>query len=71
MSRVVNPNRIIEANIQEPFEYDPDIPFGTTHGWQVILLVGFSEGIPNTICIDKETEQECVDLVNSLGFIKV
>ena len=68
-NRVINPNRIIEANIQEPFEHDPEIPFGFTHGWQVILLVGFSEGIPNTI--DKETEQECIDLVNSLGFVKV
>ena len=71
--RVVNKDRIIEAYIREPYENSGEQwDYGSSHGWQVILVVGFlSEGQERQIIIEKESKKECVDLINSFGFVSV
>jgi hypothetical protein len=71
--RVVNKDRIIEAYIREPYENSGEQwDYGHSHGWQVILVVGFlSEGQERQITIEKESKEECVYLINSFGFVSV
>lgn len=69
--KAVNRDKIIEAQIIEPYENDPTIPIdGNTHGWQVALIVGYTnEGFPIKMIIDKESEYECKQFMYNLGFI--
>ncbi len=71
--RVINKDRVIEAYIREPYTNSGEQwDYGPTHGWQVILVVGFlSEGQEREIIIEKESKEECVHLINSFGFVSV
>ena len=69
--RAINKDRVIEAYIREPYVNSGEQwDYGHTHGWQVVLVVGYlSEGQERSVVIDKETKEECVDLINSFGFV--
>lgn len=70
--RVINKDRVIEAYIREPYTNCGEEWDYPTHGWQVVLVVGYtSEDGERSILIDKRTKEECVDLINSFGFVSV
>jgi hypothetical protein len=69
MIRFINPNRIIEACIQEPYLNSGE-NWDTTHtrGWQLSLTVGYdSDCLPMSITVERDTEQECIDTLIELG----
>jgi hypothetical protein len=70
-SRVINRSKVIEAFILEPCESDAENPYSITHGWQVVFVVGYDQNYPIQVIIDKESEKECIELVNELDFLKV
>jgi hypothetical protein len=72
-NHVVNKDKILEAFILEPYKSDNDLPFDhPSHGWQVVFVMYYyPDGYPAQITINKESEEECVDLINSLGFLKI
>ena len=69
----VNINNIREAFIREPYEAEKDVPWETlsSHGWQVcIIMIGEPNGrLP--IIIDKESKEECIELIEQLRLFKV
>lgn len=71
--RVINKDKVIEAFIREPYiNSGEQWDMGHTHGWQVILVVGYlADGYQRDIIIDKESRDECVNLIQKLGFIDV
>jgi hypothetical protein len=70
-NHLVNKHKIIEAFYLEPYSPDKDMPFGDDHGWRIVLITGYqSDGYPNKITIDKKSEKECIDFLDSLGFLK-
>lgn len=69
---VVNKDKIVEAFYLEPYAPDSEMPFGEKHEWRIVLICGrLQDGYPNKITIDKNTEKECVDFLNNLGFITI
>ncbi|GEM_PF-4981781 len=71
--RVINKNRIIEAYIREPYENSGESwDYGHSHGWQVVLVAGYlPEGQEIQIIIDKQSKEECVELITNFGFVSV
>jgi hypothetical protein len=71
--RVINKDKIIEAYIKEPYENSGEQwDYHHTHGWQVIIVVGYlSEGQEKSITIDKNSKEECEELLQSFGFVPV
>jgi len=68
----INKHKIIEAFYLEPYSPDAEMPFGEKHEWRIVLIVGFhQDGYPNKITIDKETEKECIDFINSLNLTPI
>lgn len=64
--RVINRDSIIEAWVSEPEEDDMH-PFCDPHGWQVTI-----ETVREyRITIDMESEADCINFINSLGFISI
>lgn len=67
----INANKIIEAIIIEPYETDVDCPLGDlpSHGWQVVLIMGYAaeNGYPIQIKLDYESEQMCLNACNEFG----
>ena len=64
----INANKIIEAMIVEPRINDEVLDSCPTRGWQVWLIVGYqSDGYPNKIVIDYESEQMCLNACNEFG----
>ena len=71
--RVINKDRVIEAYVIEPYKNSGEQwDYTPTHGWRVILVVGFlAEGQERQIIIEKESKEECIKLINSFGFVLV
>ena len=71
-NHLVNKDKIIEAFYLEPYSPDKDMHFGEKHDWRIVLIIGYqSDGYPNKITIDKESEKECIDFLDNLGFLKM
>lgn len=61
--RAINKDKIIEAYIREPYVH---VKFSI--GWGVILIVGYSqENQPITILVEKNSQQECIEFLESLS----
>ena len=68
----INTSKIYEAFVKEPHEDDGSDPFDRgSHGWQVVLVMGYDENGFSRTVIDKESEQACLEFLNSLGLLKV
>lgn len=67
--RAINKNKIIEAEILEPYAGDNYLPFSSpSHGWQVVFIMGYmQDGYPIKIVIDKPTKTECMELILDFG----
>ena len=66
--KYINVNKIIAADILEPYENSGESwDIGSTRGWQVSFLVGYREGYPDCILVDKETKKDCIKLIESFG----
>jgi hypothetical protein len=72
MKSYINKDKIIQAFIVKPTEYDKDCPFSVEHGWQVKFLISFSgDGYPNFIVIDLQSEDECLECIKKLDLIEI
>lgn len=70
--KAINRDKIIEASIIEPYEFDSEAPFGSSHGWQVLLVVGYTmEGYPIQKNIDMENEDQCIEFIKGLNFVLI
>lgn len=71
MSQFVNKHKIIEGSILEPYTREENYgwnDFSSTHGWQVVLIMGLNEdGYHHKIIIDKDNQNQCFDLLMELG----
>lgn len=64
----INANKIVEAIILEPITENPTTPFNSEkRGWQVVLVMGYSERGEHTLIIDRLSEQDCLNFCNELG----
>ena len=62
--KYLNKDRIIGADILPPYENSGESwDFTNTSGWQVCFLVGYRDGHPDYIIVEKETEAECIKCV--------
>ena len=72
MMKYINSNKIITADILEPYINSGEVwDIGNTRGWQVSFIVGFNEGYPNCIVVDRETKEECIKLTQILGLTPI
>ena len=73
MKQFINKNKIIEANINEPYENEGENwDMTNTRGWELVLTVGYDERTyPIKITIPKESEKECIDTVINLGLTQL
>lgn len=66
--KYINVNKIITADILEPYKNSGESwDMGSTRGWQVSFLVGYRDGYPDCIIVDKETKEDCIKLIESFG----
>jgi hypothetical protein len=64
----INVNKIIAAEILEPYKNSGESwDMGNTRGWQVSFLIGYREGYPDCILVDKETKEDCIKLIEDCG----
>ena len=65
----INKNKIITATIVKPYERDKLDKFDASesHGWRVNLHVGYRDGYPDVITVDKESETDCLNLIKDMG----
>ena len=64
----INTSRVIEAVIVEPHTNEEVFDSSPSRGWQIWLIVGYqSDGYPNKIVIDRNSEQDCLDFCNELS----
>jgi hypothetical protein len=69
--RAINKDKIVEAFIRKPYKNTGENwDHESSHGWQVVLVIDISPEATHYI-IDKESEEECIEFINSLGFIIV
>ena len=72
MKNFVNANKIIEAYIAEPYNNTEQTWHSDSHGWQLILVLGFLEnGYPEKRAIDLASESECIELAEKLGLTNI
>jgi hypothetical protein len=71
--RAINKDRIIEARINEPYVNCGEAwDYISSRGWQVVLIVGYLEdGQERPIHVEKETKEQCEELIKELGFVIV
>ena len=68
----INPSRVISANILEPYENSGEAhDYTMSRGWQVSFFVGYRDGYPDFITVDKGTREECLELIEKLELIKL
>jgi len=66
--KYININKIIAADILEPYQNSGESwDMGNTRGWQVSFFIGYRDGHPDCILIDKETNEECIKLIEGFG----
>ena len=66
--KYININKIIAADILEPYQNSGESSdIGNTRGWQVSFFIGYRDGYPDCILIDKETKEECIKLIEGFG----
>lgn len=66
--KYINAKKIIAADISEPYENSGESwDVRSTRGWQVLFLIGYREGYPDYILVDKENKEDCIKLIESLG----
>lgn len=73
MTQYINPNKVIAAKILDPYANTGE-PWDhiSTRGWQVSFIVGYlPDCCPITIIVDKESEEDCIALIESFGLITI
>ena len=64
----INLTKVCEARINEPSIFDPSNTFSSSHGWRVILVMGYdSNGNPIINIIERNSEEDCVALLKEMG----
>ena len=65
----INKNKIITATIVEPYQRDESDKFDASesHGWIVSFHVGYRDGYPDVIKVDKDIKEDCLNLIKDMG----
>jgi hypothetical protein len=73
MRNFINPNKIIEAYISEPYENSGEgWDMYPTHGWQAVIITGYAQdGCPTRCVIECENEKEAYSKLIKLGLIPI
>lgn len=64
--RVINRDKIVEAWIKEPYDGDGIID---PRGWRVMIGLDYNNG--RRISIDMDSEQDCINFINSLEMLPI
>lgn len=69
----INKNKIIQAEIIEPYQNSGlSGDFLETHGWIIVLIMdGAFDGFPVKITIDKDSKEECKNELFRLGLTRI
>lgn len=69
MKHFVNPNKIIEAYISEPYENCGESwDMGNTHGWEIILITSYDSDVrPIRVVFPQESEIDAINKLIELG----
>lgn len=68
---LINKDKIITAQIKRPHVKIDEFDFEQTHGWQIVFTVGYNENYPINLVYDKNSEEECLKIINQLGLIEI
>lgn len=65
----ININLIESAYIEEPHEEEEPFEY-SSHGWRVRIIMANSHPSSMGIIVDRDSLEECVELVEKLGLMK-
>jgi len=69
----LNPQKVITASILKPYQNTGlEFDYTTSHGWQVVLITGYTEeGYAIREIIDYDTEEACLFVLEKMGLLRI